>query len=79
MEPVPSNGLTFDQWRIDVRSYQTNVSEQILLAAIRKSIIGKAQLVITLGPNYSVEDVVMCLAQEYEGVTSSDIVFREFY
>ena len=63
MEPVPSNELTFDQWRIDVHSYQTNVPEHILLPAIRKSIIGKAQSVIrTLGPNYSVEDVVMCLA-----------------
>ena len=63
MEPVPSNELTFDQWRIDVHSYQTNVPEHILLPAIRKSIIGKVQsVIITLGPNYLVEDVVMCLA-----------------
>ena len=80
MEPVPSNELTFDQWKIDVCSYQTNVPKHILLPAIRKSIIGKAQLVIrNLGPNYSVEDVVTCLAQEYGGVASSDIVFKEFY
>ena len=32
-----------------------------------------------MGPNYSVEDVVTCLAQEYEGVASSNIVFKEFY
>ena len=63
MEPVPSNELTFDQWRIDVHSYQTNVPEHILLPTIRKLIIGKAQLVIrTLRPNYSVEDVVTYLA-----------------
>ena len=36
-------------------------------------------MVRTLGPNYTVEDVIKCLACEYEGVTSSDIVFREFY
>ena len=79
-EPVPDNELTFDQWRIDVRSYQTSVPDHILLPAVRKSIVGKAQSVVqTLRPNYSVEDVIKCLAREYEGVTSSDIVFKEFY
>ena len=62
-EPASSDELTFDQWRVDVQSYQINVSEHILLPAIRKSIVGKAQSVVrTLGPNYSVEDVETCLA-----------------
>ena len=79
-ESVPDSELTFDQWRIDVRSYQTSVPDHILLPAVRKLIVGKAQLVVrTLGPNYSVEDVIKCLVREYEGVTSSDIVFKEFY
>ena len=78
-EPVLSNELNFDQWRIDVQSYQSNVPDHILLPAIQKSIIGKAQLVIrTLVPNYLVGDMVKCLAQEYEGVASSDIFFKEF-
>ena len=80
MEPVPNNELTFDQWRVDVQSYQANVPDHILLPAICKSIIGKAQSVVrTLGPSYTVEDVIKCLARDYEGVTSSDIVFIEFY
>ena len=33
-EPAPSDELTFDQWRVDVQSYQINVSEHILLPAI---------------------------------------------
>ena len=79
-EPVPDSELTFDQWRIDVRSYQTSVPDHILLPAVRKSIVGKAQSVVrTLGPNYSVEYIIKCLAREYEGVTSSDIIFKEFY
>ena len=79
-EPVPNNELTFNQWRVDVQSYQVNVPDHILLPAIHKSIIGKAQSVVrTLGPSYTVEDVVKCLAREYEGVASSDIVFKEFY
>ena len=79
-EPVPDNELTFDQWRIDIRSYQTSVPDHILLPAVRKSIVGKAQSVVrTLGPNYSVEDIVKCLARVYEGVASSDIIFKEFY
>ena len=79
-EPVPDNELTFDQWRIDVRSYQTSVPDHILLPAVRKSIARKAQSVVqTLRPNYSVEDVIKCLAREYKGVASSDIIFKEFY
>ena len=80
MEPVPNNELTFDQWRVDLQSYQANVPDHILLPAIHKSIIGKAQSVVRiLGPSYTVEDVIKCLAREYEGVASSDIVFKEFY
>ena len=80
MEPVPSNKLTFDQWKVDVQAYQANVPDHILIPAIRKSIIGKAQLVIrTLRPVYTVEDVIKCLARENEGVTSNNIVFKEFY
>ena len=80
MEPVSNDELTFDQWRVYVRSYQMNVPDHILLPAICKSIIGKAQSVVrTLGPSYTVEDVIKCLAKEYEGVTSSDTVFKEFY
>ena len=78
-EPVPDNELTFDQWRIDVRSYQTSVPDHILLPAVRKLIVGKAQSVVrTLGPNYSVVDIIKCLAREYEGVASSNIIFKEF-
>ena len=66
MEPVPDNELTFDQWRIDARSYQTSIPDHILLQAVRKSIIGKAESVVrTLGPNYLVDDVIRCLAREY--------------
>ena len=80
MEPVPNDELTFDQWRVDVRSYQANVTDHILLPAICKSIIGKAQSVVRmLGPSYTVEDVIKCLDREYEGVASSDTVFKEFY
>ena len=80
VEPIPNNKLTFDQWRIDVRSYQANGPDHILLPAIYKSIIGKAQSVIrTLGPTYTVEDVIKCFARENEGVASSNIVFKEFY
>ena len=50
------------------------------MPAICKSIIEKAQSVIrTLGPNYTIEDVIKRLSREYEGVASSDIIFKEFY
>ena len=45
-EHSPPDELTFDQWCIDVKSYQTNYPGSILLPAIRKSIVGKAISVI---------------------------------
>ena len=75
-EPTPSDELTFNQWCINVKSYQAN----ILLPAIRKSIVGRAKSVIRhLGPSCTVEEVIAALTQEYEGVTSSDMIFKDFY
>ena len=45
-EPTPADELNFDQWCIDVKSYQASYPDNILLPAIRKSIVGKAKLVI---------------------------------
>ena len=45
-ELTRSDELTFDQWCIDVKSYQASYPDSILLPAIRKSIIGKAKSVI---------------------------------
>ena len=72
--------MNFDQWCINVKSYQASYPNNILLPAIRKSIIGKAKSVIRhLGPSYTVDEVLAILTQEYEGVTSSDVIFKDFY
>ena len=79
-EPTPSDKLNFDQWCIDVKSHQSSYPDNILLPAIRKSIVGKAKSIIQhLGPTYTVEEVISVLTQEYEGVASSDVIFKEFY
>ena len=79
-EPTPADELNFDQWCIDVRSYQASYPDNILLPAIRKSIVGKAKSVIRhLGPSYTVDEVLAILTQEYEGVASSDVIFKDFY
>ena len=58
-EPTPTNELNFDQWCINVRSYQVSYPDNILLPAIQKSIIGQAKSVIRhLGPSYTVEEVI---------------------
>ena len=67
-EPTPLDELNFDQWCIDVRSYQSSYPDNILLPAVRKSIVGKAKSVIWhLGPSYTIEEVLAVLTQEYEG------------
>ena len=79
-EPTPSDELTFSQWCIDVKSYQASYPDNILLPAIRKSIVGKAKSVIRhLGPLYTVDEVITVLTQEYEGVVSNDMIFKDFY
>ena len=50
------------------------------MTAVRKSIIGKAKSVVSsLGPRYTIDDAIKVLAKEYEGVASSDVIFKEFY
>ena len=79
-EPTPPDELTFNQRCIDVKSYQANYPDSIFLSAIRKSIVGKAKSVIRhLGLSYTVDEVIAILPQEYEGVASSDVIFRDFY
>ena len=50
-EPIPLDELNFDQWCIDMKSYQSSYPDNILLPAIQKSIVGKDKSVIRhLGP-----------------------------
>ena len=80
IEPTPADELSFDQWCIDVKSYQASYPDNILLPAIWKSIMGKAKSIIRhLGPSYTVDEVITVLTQEYEGVASSDVIFKDFY
>ena len=44
IEPTPTDKLNFGQWCIDVKSYQASYPDNILLPAIRKSIVGRANL-----------------------------------
>ena len=79
-EPTLTDEPNFDQWCIDVKSYQFNYPDNILQPAIQKSIVGKAKSVIRhLGPSYTIEEVIAMLTQEYEGVASSDVIFKDFY
>ena len=80
IEPTPTDKLNFDQWCIDIKSYQASYPDNILLPAIRKSIVCRAKSVIRyLGPSYTVDEVITVLTQEYEGVASSDVIFKDFY
>ena len=80
VEPTPADKLNFNQWCTDVKSYQASYPDNILLLAIRKSIVGRAKSVIRhLGPSYTVDEVITVLTQKYEGVASSDVIFKDFY
>ena len=77
---VPTNKLTFEQWLSDIRAYQQQFPEFVLLPAVRKSIQGRAKSVLrNLGPDYTIDQAIEVLTREYEGVANSDVVFKEFY
>ena len=79
-DPVPTNELTFEQWLSDIRAYQQQFPEFVLLPAVRKSIQGRAKSVLrNLGPDYTIDQAIEVLTKEYEGVANSDVVFKEFY
>ena len=51
-----------------------------MLPATGKSIVGRAKSVIRhLRPSYTVDEVITVLTQEYEGVASNDVIFKDFY
>ena len=80
LDPIPTNELTFEQWQSDVRAYQRQFPEFVLLPAVRKSIQGRAKSVLrSLGPDYTIDQAIEVLTREYEGVANSDVVFKEFY
>ena len=79
-DPVLTNELTFEQWLSDIRAYQRQFPEFVLLPAVRKSIQGRAKSVLrNLGPDYTIDQAIEVLTREYEGVANSDVVFKEFY
>ena len=45
-DPVPTNELTFEQWLSDIRAYQRQFPEFVLLPVVRKSIKGRAKSVL---------------------------------
>ena len=64
----------------DIRAYQRQFPEFVLLPAVRKSIQGRAKSVLrNLGPDYTIDQAIDVLTREYEGVANSDVVFKEFY
>ena len=80
LHPVPTNELTFEQWLSDIRAYQRQFPECVLLPAVRKSIQGRAKSVLgNLGPDYAIDQAIEVLTREYEVVANSDVVFKEFY
>ena len=64
----------------DIRAYQRQFPEFVLLPVVRKSIQGRAKSVLrNLGPDYTIDQAIEVLTREYEGVANSDVVFKEFY
>ena len=79
-DPVPTKELTFEQWLSDIRAYQRQYPEFVLLPVVRKSIQGRAKSVLrNLGPDYTIDQAIQVLTREYEGVANSDVVFKGFY
>ena len=61
-DPVPTSELTFEQRLSDVRAYQRQFPEFVLLPAVRKSIQGRTKSVLrNLGPEYTIDQAIQVL------------------
>ena len=61
-------------------AYQHQFPEYALLPVVRKLIQGKAKSVLrSLGPDFDIDQAIIALSREYEGVASYDVVFKQFY
>ena len=61
-------------------AYQHQFPEYALLPVVCKLIQGKAKSVLrSLGPDFDIDQAIIALSREYEGVASYDVVFKQFY
>ena len=78
-DPTPSGQLNFYQWYVNVKASQQQYPD-VLLPAFTKYLKGPvASIVWYLGPNFLVESACKALYQEYKCVTSSDVIYQEFF
>ena len=76
-----SKGATqFDLWRYEVQCLKGQYSEAIILQAIRRSLRGEAsKVLLCLGTEASVDDIVLKLDSIYSDVQRKETILAEFY
>ena len=76
-----SKGATqFDLWRYEVQCLKGQYSESIILQAIRRSLRGEAsKVLLCLGTEASVDDIVLKLDSIYGDVQRKETILAEFY
>lgn len=81
-EPAQKGDVTFNVWRFEVKCLELDnqVSGQMLLQAIRKSLRGTARsMLIPLGESASCKQIVEKLNGLFGNVSSNESVMQQFY
>ncbi|XP_045188189.2 rootletin-like [Mercenaria mercenaria] len=76
----PRNEATFEEWKMEVESVQATYSEIVVMQAIRKSLKGQAKrIMLHLGPNTTVEEVLLKMEDAFGNVASKDSILSRFF
>ncbi|XP_052809305.1 paraneoplastic antigen Ma3-like [Mya arenaria] len=81
-EPVPKTECTFVEWRYEVKCLisEPDIHEHYLLQAIRRSVRGTARrLLIPLGENATVTDILEKLDAMFGDVSTHGMIMQEFF
>ncbi|KAK3101184.1 hypothetical protein FSP39_001606 [Pinctada imbricata] len=76
----PKSTVTFDLWRYEVQCLHEQYSESAIRQAIRRSIKGEAsKVLLCLGPDASVQDIISKLDCIYGSVERKEKLLADFY
>ncbi|XP_053372782.1 trichohyalin-like [Mercenaria mercenaria] len=76
----PRNEATFEEWKMEVESVQATYSEIVVMQAIRKSLKDQAKrIMLHLGPNTTVEEILLKMEDAFGNVASKDSILSPFF
>lgn len=79
IEPVPKNESTFEEFKLEMDSIRQIYSEETIKQALRRSLKGQARkTMLHLGPNATINDIVLRLEENFGNIACEDTILSKF-